>query len=170
MKNNLSFLLIADTSGSMYGEKIYALNMAVSNLLGGFHEISLDEENEPQMAIITYGGSPKLHTPFTPVRKIEFSEFEAYGDSTLTEALLLAKTIIKQKTTIILISDGSTNDGCYTRAIEDIDLKDKIYCIPVGFDADMDMLEHFAGVDGHILSLSDAETMAGYFLRVLSED
>jgi len=152
----LSFLFVLDTSGSMYGDKIMALNTAVSAMLAGFNDLALQEP--PEVAIITFGGSPALH-PFTPYDKISALMFEAGGDTRLTEALAIAKELATAKTITLLVTDGLPNDGGYAR----FGLPGIVFAMGIGFDADVELLERFAGDPGRVVSLADAGLLPGYW-------
>lgn len=156
------FLLLLDTSGSMYGEKMVSLKMAAQNLLQALSGVKYIPE--PLAAIMTFGDSPVLRVPFTPVSGIELPELKPWGSSALTEALSLANAILKQETTLILISDGRPDDNNYAKKITDLSLLTHIIAIEVGFDADTNVLELFCGSRGQVVPAYDAEFMGEFLI------
>ena len=144
----------------MYGEKIIALNLAVCNFSAGLKRMPLTAR--PDAAAVTFGGSPCLYPSLLEINPIDF---QAGGTGRLTEALWLAKTVIVQKTAVLLISDGSPDDGGYLRALRNMPFVTGAFAIAIGYDADMDMLERFTGDKARIIPASDALGAAEYILK-----
>ena len=122
-------MLLLDTSGSMNGYPIQALNRGVNQF---FEEIQSDEiaRFSVETSIITFGGRVKKVLPFTVgVEKINTPGFSARGMTPLGEALDLAINEIKKqrdfykengisayKPWIIVMSDGMPNDNWHSAA------------------------------------------------------
>jgi len=153
----LSIVLLLDTSGSMYGEKIQALNLAVANLLDGFKRQALAEE--PHVAVITFGGNPLLQS-FVPVSRMPAAEWGVGGTTCLTKALCMAREIVTPQTISILISDGSPDDGGFAR----VRLSGELFAISIGYDSRPEALSRFTGNPARVFSASEAESLPGYWL------
>ena len=162
-KNGLHFLLLLDTSGSMYGEKMLSLKKAAENLLEGLRDANITPE--PLAALMTYGGTPKLCVPFSPVSSFELPELKPWGASALTDALALTQAIIKQETTLILISDGRPDDNNYVKKIMDMPLITYIVAVETGPDADTNMLELFCAGRGQVVPAYSTEFMGDYLIQ-----
>ena len=152
----MSVLLLLDTSGSMYGEKIKLMQQAATDLLSGLKNILPDLP----VGIITFGDTPTLQ-PFAPVGEIVHAEYEAGGKSAFHEALTFVESI--KPDSVILISDGIC-DGIPIEKIEESAAK---YAISIGYDADLDMLARFAGSRERLFSAYDAGRMAGFLAQTL---
>ena len=157
----MDFLLLLDTSGSMYGEngeKILGLNQAFTNFMDGLRGIL----PEPRLAVITYGGSSTMHD-FHHISQIAPKTYEARGRSPLSEATALAADIVTKNVITILISDGAADDSDYTK----ISLKGPVYAIAVGADADHEQLARFTGSPKRVLPPHAASDLPGYALQKL---
>lgn len=145
----MDFILLLDTSGSMYGEqgeKILALNLAVSGLFEGFLRMS----PEPNIAIITFGGTAQLRD-FSPASEIPQHAYEARGTTPLTEALALAEPLDALNVTTILLSDGAADDNEFSA----LRLQGDAYAIAIGADADYEQLARFTRNPAHVFSPSE---------------
>ena len=157
----MDFLLLLDTSGSMYGEKgekILGLNKAFENLLDGTRSLL----PEPRLAIITFGESTSLQD-FQYISQIAPKTYEARGKSPLTEAAALAAGITTKNIISILISDGAPNDSDYTK----IKLEGPAYAIAIGADADFEQLARFTGSAKRVLPPHAARDLPAYALQKL---
>lgn len=152
----MKFLLLLDTSGSMYGEKITGLNLAVENLLEGFKDLALQEP--PQIAAVTFGGEPTVY-PFAPVEHFEqvITKWEAGGKTRFHEAIKSATELTTDETITLIITDGAICDTGFDK----IKLRGRIYCMPMGYDADIELLEKSA--IAQIISPVEAQHLAGYW-------
>lgn len=111
------FLLI-DTSGSMGGEKIAAVNAALRDMLSAFRDLD-DVRGQIHISMITFGRQVNQLLPLTPVEQVILPELTAAGNTPMGQAIDLAKALIEDKdvvssraytATIVLISDGSPTD------------------------------------------------------------
>ena len=69
----LPVILLADVSGSMGVDgKIQALNLAVREMLSAFQD-EADLRAEVHVAVVTFGGHAKVHTPFCPCAQRELA-------------------------------------------------------------------------------------------------
>lgn len=115
----LPVVLLLDTSGSMYGDKISSLNDAVRNMLGTLRK-EASQANEFLVSIITFGGTARLAYPPTPVPELEYTDLYADGSTPLGAAIDIAKALIEDRERtpsrayrplVVLVSDGAPNDS-----------------------------------------------------------
>lgn len=114
----LPIFILADTSGSMRGEKIQALNKAIQEMIVSLRNVN-DIRGVFKISIITFGGDVTVQQYPTDVNDIEFKELKATGRTPMGEALSVVtelienREIIKSKDylpTVVLISDGYPTD------------------------------------------------------------
>jgi len=114
----LPVFILADTSGSMQGEKIQALNVALREMVNSLAMIE-DIRGLFQIAIITFGQKAQLHQPLQNVNLISLTEMEAQGKTPMGAAFEMVADIIEDKEQvppraytplIILVSDGQPTD------------------------------------------------------------
>ena len=170
IKNNVRALpvfILADTSGSMEGEKIQALNNALREMVSSLSSVE-DIRGEFKVSIITFGGDVVLHQELENVDKIQLTELTARGNTPMGSAISLVSELINDKSivpstaytpTSVLVSDGMPTDI----RVEDATFDDYINWDPIvqlqssenraskclrlamgiGADADNDMLKAF---------------------------
>ena len=115
----LPIFILADTSASMEGEKIQALNKAIQEMIVSLRNVN-DIRGVFKVSIITFGGEKVTVQQYpTDVNDIDFEELEAAGLTPMGEAisavteLIEDREIIKSKDylpTVVLISDGYPTD------------------------------------------------------------
>jgi len=111
----LPIFILADTSGSMKGEKIQAVNLAVRDMIATLRNVN-DIRGVFKISIITFGGDKVIVQQYpTDVRDIEFNELEAAGKTPMGEAIRVVTELIEDKEivkssdylpTVVLLSDG----------------------------------------------------------------
>lgn len=115
----LPIFVLADTSGSMEGEKIQAVNRAIQEMV-----VSLRNADEVRgvfkVSIITFGGDKVVVQQYpTDVNTFEFEELVAQGRTPMGEAISVVSELIEDRDvyrtndcypTVILISDGYPTD------------------------------------------------------------
>lgn len=115
----LPVILLLDTSGSMGGQKIDALNQAVDEMITAFKGAG-DSETEIDVAVITFGRDVALRQPLTSVAEVRWSDLEADGGTPMGTAIAMAKAMIEDKEviparayrpTVVLVSDGQPTDS-----------------------------------------------------------
>ena len=161
---NPNFLLLLDTSGSMYGAKIVSLNLVVDNLLEGFKSLALGEV--PQMAVITFGGLPEVH-PYTPIDQIT-TGWEAGGETRLSEALELASTLATESTITLIVTDGTPIHGGH-EGFAKTPLSSPVYGIGIGYDADLELLGKLTTSPHHIFPPVEAEYLPGHWYNIYAK-
>ena len=138
IKNNVRALpvfILADTSGSMDGEKIQALNNALREMVTSLKSVE-DIRGEFKVGIITFGGDVILHQELENVEHISLTELRARGHTPMGAAISLVTKLINDKSvvpstaytpTIVLVSDGMPTDI----RIEDATFDDYINWEPI---------------------------------------
>ena len=115
----LPIILLLDTSGSMWGDKIASLNDAVRKMLGTFTKEE-SQANEFLVSIITFGGSASLAYPPTPASMLSYANLSADGGTPLGAAIDVAKSLIEDREQtpgrayrplVVLVSDGVPTDS-----------------------------------------------------------
>ncbi len=115
----LPVILLLDTSGSMYGDKISSLNDAVRKMLGTFTKEE-SQANEFLVSVITFGGTASLAYPPTPASELSYSSLSADGGTPLGAAIDVAKALLEDREQIpgrayrplvVLVSDGVPTDS-----------------------------------------------------------
>ncbi len=115
----LPIFILADTSGSMKGEKIQAVNLAIRDMIATLRNVN-DIRGVFKISIITFGGDKVIVQQYpTDVRDIEFHELEAAGKTPMGEAIRVVTELIEDKEivkssdylpTVVLLSDGYPTD------------------------------------------------------------
>jgi uncharacterized protein YegL len=115
-------VLVLDTSGSMAGEKIAALNEGLKLFQ---NEVSKDElaSKRVDLAIVTFGDSCTLQRDFSLITEQEAPQLVAGGKTPMGEALLMATNLVEERKQqyksqgidyyrpwIFLITDGEPTD------------------------------------------------------------
>lgn len=115
----LPVILLLDTSGSMYGDKIGSLNDAVRKMLGTFTKEE-SQANEFLVSVITFGGTASLAYPPTPASELTYTDLSADGGTPLGAAIAVAKSLIEDRERtpgrayrplVVLVSDGVPTDS-----------------------------------------------------------
>ncbi len=114
----LPIFVLADTSGSMLGEKINELNLALREMLNALNNVD-DIRGKFQLSVITFGGDVRVMQPLADIEGLTLSELTASGNTPMGEAFKVVKAMIEDKNivcsrsyapTIVLISDGIPTD------------------------------------------------------------
>lgn len=114
----LPVVLLLDTSGSMYGDKISSLNDAVRKMLATFRKEE-SQASEFLVSIITFGGTAALFRSPAPASELAYTDLYADGRTPLGAAIDVAKELIEgreetpsraYRPLIVLVSDGVPTD------------------------------------------------------------
>lgn len=115
----LPIVLLLDTSGSMWGDKITSLNDAVRRMLGTFAKEE-SQANEFLVSVITFGGTAQLSSAPRPASEFTYSDLRADGGTPLGAAIDIAKDLIEDREQtpgrayrplVVLVSDGVPTDS-----------------------------------------------------------
>ena len=114
----LPIFILADTSGSMRGEKINELNLALREMLTALNEAD-DIRGKFQLSVIAFGGEVRLVQPLEDITGLTLSELTASGNTPMGQAFEIVQEMIEDREivtsraytpTIVLISDGIPTD------------------------------------------------------------
>lgn len=114
----LPIFILADTSGSMRGEKINELNLALREMLTALNDAD-DIRGKFQLSVIAFGGEVRLIQPLQDITGLTLSELTAAGNTPMGQAFEIVQEMIEDREvvtsraytpTIVLISDGIPTD------------------------------------------------------------
>ena len=162
----LPIFVLADTSGSMRGEKINELNLALREMLNALN-VADNIRGIFQLSVIAFGGEVKVLQPLADIDGLVLTELSAAGNTPMGQAFEMVREMIEDRnvvssraytSTIILISDGlptDCTDEMYRRKnyydwepLVDLhngerSSKCQRMALGIGEDADVDMLKSF---------------------------
>lgn len=177
-KKKLPVVLLLDTSGSMSGEKIDSLYDATIEMIHAFVDAEVREQNI-EVAIITFGSSVELHTPYMSAKDLQtkgIKKFYADGMTPMGMALKMAKDMIEDKNitpsrvykpAVVLVSDGEPNDNWESEMDKFINTgrsqKCQRFAVAIGNDANKSVLERFTGDKSMVLLAEDAKDISEQF-------
>lgn len=171
----LPVYLVLDTSGSMTGEAIEALNNGVQTLLSSLRRDPYALETA-YLSVITFDSSAKQVVPLTELASFQVPVFQAMGTTALGEALTLLSLKITEevaKTTtdikgdwkplIFLMTDGMPTDDWEKGLNELRKIKTgMIVACAAGPKADTKILKEITEVVVHLDS-ADSGTISAFF-------
>ena len=114
----LPIFVLADASGSMRGEKINELNLALREMLNTLNNVD-DIRGKFQLCVISFGGDVQVVQPLADIDGMMLPELTAFGNTPMGEAFEILKEMIEDRQvvssrayapTIVLISDGIPTD------------------------------------------------------------
>lgn len=173
----LPVILLADVSGSMsVNGKIDALNAAVTEMLETFAAED-DSRAEIHVAVITIGGSAKVHQAMTPASRVTWGRVTAAGNTPMGAAFELATTMIEDRAqipsrayrpTLVLVSDGIPTDDWQSplQRLLSSDRASKAarFAMAIGDDADVPMLQAFlANPEARVFQAHEARQIKQFF-------
>ena len=169
----LHFFWVVDCSGSMYGEKIGAVNHAIQSAIPEMADAALENPNA-QLLIRTLKfstGATWITSNPVAVEDFEWEDLEADGVTDLGKAydLLAAQLTIPPMTdralppVIVLLSDGCPTDN-YKDSLKNLKSlpwgkKSVKIAISIGQDADNDVLSDFTGNKELVLQANNATAL-----------
>jgi uncharacterized protein YegL len=115
----LPVFLLVDTSGSMQGEKIETVNVALKEMISVFRKIE-NPKGVINLCIITFGNENiQIVKPLSEITDTDYYEFSAEGNTPMGAVFEKVASMIEDHTivdsrayipTIVLISDGNPTD------------------------------------------------------------
>ena len=174
----LPVVVLADTSGSMQGEKIAALNEALRQMVESFRELD-DGRITPWISIITFDDTARVAVPPTAVHAMTLPELRADGRTAMGAALSMVRELLEDRTrmpgsaytpNLVLVSDGQPNDEWVqplaallgsARASRGLRL-----AMAIGSDADEAMLKRFVSPEVPVVRAADARRIRSFFQLV----
>ncbi|WP_017293378.1 vWA domain-containing protein [Geminocystis herdmanii] len=161
-ENRCPVILLLDTSGSMYGEPINALNAGISN----FKEDVIKDTQASlsvELAIITFGEKVQLAQDFITIDEFNPPKLEASGVTPMGEAMEKALILLETRKRvykengigyyrpwIFLITDGAPTDNWQIPAemVREAEAQKRCLFFTVAVEgADMDKLKQIAPID-----------------------
>ena len=183
----LPIFILADTSGSMRGEKINELNLALREMLTALNEAD-DIRGKFQLSVIAFGGEVRLVQPLEDITGLSLSELTAAGNTPMGQAFETVQEMIEDREivtsraytpTIVLISDGIPTDcseEMYRRKnyfdweplkslhSGERSAKCQRLALGIGEDADTEMLKAFIdNPEVPVIRTKDASGIAKFF-------
>ena len=165
----MKFFILLDTSGSMEGAKIGALNDAMSNILVTLQGAAFDGK-QIELSVMTFGKTAQwMYDSPKSVMDFGWKELKANGMTplgTACQALDVAlnkHSIVGEEIIIIVLSDGCPTDD-YDSGISSLDnnryfsLANK-YAIALGENADIASLKRFVKEDNHLYTVATADNL-----------
>lgn len=183
----LPIFVLADTSGSMRGEKIDELNLALREMLNALNAAD-DIRGKFQLSVIAFGGDVKVLQPLADIEGLILTELSAAGNTPMGQAFEMVREMIEDRNvvssraytpTIVLISDGLPTDcteEMYRRKnyfdwepLVDLhngerSSKCQRMALGIGEDADIDMLKSFIdNPEIPVIKTKDASGITKFF-------
>lgn len=177
----LPVIMLADVSGSMSeAGKIEALNQSVDEMVSAFADDDVLRA-EINVAVITFGGAARLHTPLQPASEVKWQDMQAGGKTPMGQAMHIAADLIEDRNripsrayrpTVVLVSDGLPTDD-WQAGLERLTQQGRAQkahrmALGIGADADEAMLEQFlADPESKVFHAEDARKI-GSFLQLVT--
>lgn len=183
----LPIFILADTSGSMRGEKINELNLAIREMVHALNAAD-DIRGKFQVSVIAFGGKVKLIQPLVDINNLALTELTASGNTPIGQAFETVMKMIENREvvssraytpTIVLISDGIPTDCSEEmyqqknyfdweplKALHSGERSSKCQrlALGIGEDADTEMLKAFINnPEVPVIKAKDASGIAKFF-------
>lgn len=175
-RRTMTLFFLADTSGSMSGNKIGALNDAITNIMPMISEISnTNPDAEIKVAALQFSsGTSWLYDEPKSASDFIWQDQSAGGLTSLGEACIQLEKVLHRDgfmksasgsyaPVVILLSDGGATDD-YDKGIEKLKLNNwfkaaiKI-AIAIGDDCDKDELKKFTGNLEAVIEVHNIEAL-----------
>ena len=164
----LPIFVLVDTSGSMRGQKINQVNLALRSMVTTLNEAD-DIRGRFQLCVISFGSDVTIVQDLADIDSLTIPELEAAGRTSMGKAFEVVKNLIEDRDTvssraytptIVLVSDGIPTDcpraisesGAYAEweplsslSMQGRSSKCQRLALGIGDDADVDMLKTFIG-------------------------
>lgn len=183
----LPIFILADTSGSMRGEKINELNLALREMLTALNDAD-DIRGKFQLCVIGFGGDVNVIQPLADIDGLQLPELNAAGNTPMGEAFDTVREMIEDRNvvssrayapTIVLISDGIPTDSSeeiyhskeYSKweplnnlHSAERSSKSQRLALGIGSDADFGMLKEFINNPAiPVIKANDASGITKFF-------
>lgn len=179
-RRTMTLFFLIDTSGSMYGNKIGAVNDAIVNVLPMLEEISVNNSDaEIKVAALEFSDGAKwLYNEPKSFEDFKWIDVQASGLTSLGEACLELNSKLSRSgymksasgsdayayaPAIILLSDGGPTDnfdGGLQLLQGNLWFKNAIrIAIAIGDDADLDVLSRFTGNSEAVIKVQNIDAL-----------
>ena len=172
----MDLYILLDTSGSMEGAKIGALNDCMQNIVISLQEYAFNGCSV-NIDVMSFARSAKwMYDSIKPILDFDWKVLQAGGMTSLGLAcMLLSDRLTRQQNTedklLILISDGCPTDDYANDIValsnNDCFSKSARYAIAIGDDADFQSLATFASCIENVYKLSDVSELIGSITNIL---
>ena len=164
-KKTLVLYFLIDTSESMAGEKIQAVNEAISDMLHIIKGVAKEANAKVNIAVLSFNNKAYWETShFVDLANYKYKDLCASGQSLMGEAFFeldseLSENIYRYDPVIILLSAGKPIDN-YSRGLSALK-QNRCYisaikiAFAVGKDANRDVLAEFTGERDLVLGLNN---------------
>lgn len=170
--------ILLDTSGSMEGSKIAALNDAMTNIVKELKQYSANGVNKIILSVLSFGkGTKWMNGGPIAIEEFEWDKL-TYGGMTpfgkacldLNSQLLSETIAVGEGLCIIVLSDGCPTDD-YDEGIESLQLNERFtqahkYAIAIGDNADIPSLLRFVGDVSHIFKQNKSDELLNIFQNI----
>ena len=174
----MTLYILLDTSGSMQGAKIGALNDCMSNIIIDLQETAYNGQNI-DLSVMSFARSANwMYEEPRSVLDFEWKVLDANGMTSLGEACTeLSNHLDVYKSneiaTIVLISDGCPTDD-FEEGIQSLRENDRFvnankFAIAVGQDADMNCLIEFTDTRESIYNIDNVSTLFDLLLSLIQK-
>ena len=175
-RRTMTLFFLIDTSGSMFGNKIGAVNDAIVNVLPMLEDISSSNPDaEIKVAALEFSNGTKwLYNEPKSVEDFKWIDVQAGGLTSLGEACLELNSKLSRSgymksasgsyaPAIILLSDGGPTDN-FDGGLQTIQgnnwFKNAIrIAIAIGDDADLDVLARFTGNSEAVIKVQNIDAL-----------
>jgi len=173
-RKSMVLFFLVDTSGSMSGSKIGAVNTAIEEVMPELKDISASNADaEVKIAVLEFANSANWITPNAPVpvETFNWNYVDAAGNTSMGEAFFKLNDALSTKTfmqdavgsyapAIFLLSDGEPTDD-FDGGVEELK-KNKWFkasikvAVAIGDDANKNRLAEFTGSTESVLEVHSA--------------
>lgn len=183
----LPIFVLADTSGSMRGDKINELNLALREMLNALNAAD-DIRGKFQLAVLGFGGDVSVVQQLADIQGMQLPELTAGGQTPMGLSFEAVREMIEDRSvvssraytpTIVLISDGNPTD-CSEEMYHKKNYLDweplmelhsgersgkcQRLALGIGADADIEMLKAFINnPEIPVIKTKDASGIAKFF-------
>ena len=171
----LDFFWIADCSGSMQGEKIQTLNYAIRQTIPDMRKEADANPNASIMVrAVKFSSGASWHISPTPIDDFNWNDLAAEGVTAMGMALELVAGELRQFSldtkrlppVLVLLTDGQPTDD-FKKGLDELmstpwGKKAVRIAIAIGKDADVNVLEQFAGNKELVLEAKNPQLLVKF--------
>lgn len=171
----LPLVILADTSGSMSGEKISSLNQALAALV---QDLRADDQTKDSvlLSLVTFDGTVREVVTLAPINSVQLPTLTTRGSTSMGQAFRVALTQLAdpQKLptrclmpVIVLASDGQPTDEWRT-PLDELKNHQRVgnalrLALAIGSDADMNVLQAFVSTEYPVLKADEPDKIKTFF-------
>jgi uncharacterized protein YegL len=172
----LPLVILADTSGSMSGEKISSLNQALAALV---QDLRADDQTKDSviLSLVTFDSTVKEVVTLAPINTVQLPKLTTTGSTSMGQAFRVALTQLADPQrlptrclmpVIVLATDGQPTDDWRT-PLDELKNHNRVgnalrLALAIGADADTKVLETFVSTEYPVLK-ADEPDKTGFQIR-----